>query len=94
VQYKTWNIAGSLAYVQSKRLDFNPHDINQAQYPLSIEFLGLLVVLHLFVDIFVQCFSHLLILNDKRYSFRANPSVYVEVDVKKKPPQHIFVFTT
>jgi hypothetical protein len=38
LQYGTWHIVGSLAYVQSWRVNFNLDDHGQANYPLWIKF--------------------------------------------------------
>jgi hypothetical protein len=69
LQYSTWNIAGSLAYVQSWRDDFNLEDRGQANYPLWIKFLVLPTDLRPFVDLFANQFGKVLIPNGKRNSF-------------------------
>ena len=37
-----------------------------------------------FVNVFGQRFDHILILDGRENSFRANPQLYIEVDLKKK----------
>lgn len=69
LQYGTWNIVGSLAYIQSWRADFNPEDRGQAHYPLWLEFPALPTDLQLFVDLFPNRFGKVLILDGQRNSF-------------------------
>jgi hypothetical protein len=93
LQFGTWNIASSLAYVQSWRVYFNLEDHGQANYPLWIEFLALPADLRPFEDLFANHFGKVLIPEGKCISFRTNPRVCVEVDLKKKLPPFIYVMT-
>jgi len=54
LQYGIWNIAGSLAYVQSWRADFNPKDHGQANYTLRLELPILPADMQTFVDLFAH----------------------------------------